>query len=325
MKKYKVASMFAGIGGICLGFKQTGYDIVWANEIDINACKTYRYNLGCDYLIEGDIRKILSDSLPDFDILAAGFPCQPFSIAGQQRGFSDDRGNLFFEIARIADKKRPRIIFLENVANLIEHDNERTFLVIHSILSDLGYSIRYSTMLSNQYGNVPQTRNRVYIIAFRNLIDCDYFTFPNAIELKIKVNDIINIHEKKNNIYYYSPDDKIYSHLKGVIKEKGRIYNMHNCVARKTRYPLCPTLVASMGTRKNRVPVVLDDYGYRKLTLRECLDFQGFPSDFKFPNTITIENAYKQIGNSVCVPLIRRIADNILQTLEMNHNDRYME
>lgn len=320
MSNYRVASLFAGIGGICLGFKQSGFNIVWANELDLNACKTYRHNFGNDYLIEGDIREISADSLPDFDVLAAGFPCQPFSIAGKQRGFNDERGNLFFEIARIADKRRPRVIFLENVANLIEHDNERTFLVIHSILSGLGYIIRYSILPANEYGNVPQTRNRIYIVAFKNLLDSDRFAFPKSVELTTRVSDIIDINDKKHQIYYYNQNDSIYPQLINVINEKGRIYNMHNGAVRKTRYPLCPTLVASMGTRKNRVPVVQDNYGYRKLTLRECLDFQGFPNTFRFPQSITINDAYKQIGNSVCLPLIKRIAKTIFEILEMDDN-----
>ena len=122
----KVCSLFSGIGGIDLGFIQAGFQIVWANEKDPAACKTYRYNLGDDVLVESDIKKISADSIPDFEVLAAGFPCQPFSIAGKQRGFDDRRGNLFFEITRIIDAKRPKVVFLENVPNLIEHDKEVT-------------------------------------------------------------------------------------------------------------------------------------------------------------------------------------------------------
>lgn len=127
MNNIKVASMFAGIGGICLGFKQAGFEIVWANEIDKAACKTYRHNFGSSYLIEADIKKVDTNSIPDFDVLTAGFPCQPFSIVGKQRGFNDDRGTLFFEIQRIIKSKRPKIVLLENVANLIEHNNGKSF------------------------------------------------------------------------------------------------------------------------------------------------------------------------------------------------------
>ena len=147
----KVCSLFCGIGGIDIGFKQAGYDIVWANEYDAAACKTYRHNFGDSYLVEADIRKVSVADIPDFDVLTAGFPCQPFSIAGRQKGFEDKRGNLFFEITRIVDAKRPKVIFLENVPNLMEHDEGRTFLVIFNSLAQFGYSVYYKVTVYNGY------------------------------------------------------------------------------------------------------------------------------------------------------------------------------
>lgn len=282
MEKYKVASLFAGIGGICLGFKQAGFEIVWANEIDDAACKTYRHNFGDSYLVQGDIRKIAAASIPDFDVLAAGFPCQPFSIAGKQRGFQDRRGNLFFEIARIIDEKRPRVVFLENVPNLLNHDDGKTFLVVGTTLLQFGYYVKYALLPANEYGNVPQTRNRIYIAAFRDLEDCDRFSFPKPVELTVKVSDIVDIHKKQHEIYYYTKDDALYKTFKRVVREKGRIYNMFGGRIRRTKYPLCPTLVADMGVCKNRIPIVKDDFGYRKLTLRECLALQGFEKKILF-------------------------------------------
>ena len=137
----KVGSLFAGIGGIDLGFEQAGFHVAWAFEKDAAACKTYRYNFPDACLIEQDIRSVNPDSLADIDVLTAGFPCQPFSVMGYQRGFRDPRGNLFFEIARFIDAKTPRIVFLENVQNLMEHDNGKTFLVIYNTLAQLGYSV----------------------------------------------------------------------------------------------------------------------------------------------------------------------------------------
>ena len=145
----KVCSLFSGIGGIDLGFKQGGFDIVWANEFDSAACRTYRHNFGDVYLVEADVRNVSATDIPDFDVLTAGFPCQPFSIAGRQKGFEDKRGNLFFEITRIVDAKRPKIIFLENVPNLMEHDEGRTFLVIFNSLAQFGYSVYYKVMAAN--------------------------------------------------------------------------------------------------------------------------------------------------------------------------------
>ena len=245
MENYKIASLFAGIGGICSGFKQAGFNIVWANEIDSAACKTYRYNFRDIHLDEGDIRKIASKDIPDFNVLVAGFPCQPFSIAGRQRGFNDRRGNLFFEISRIVDERRPDVIFLENVPNLLDHDNGRTFLVIYTTLSQFGYYIKYALLPSHEYGNLPQTRNRIYIVAFRDLKACDRFSFPEKIKLSTKVGDIVNIHKKQHDIYYYKPTDHIIKNISQVVKIRGRIYNMFGGNPRFVQSGLCPTLVFS--------------------------------------------------------------------------------
>lgn len=315
MNTLRVASLFAGIGGICLGFKQAGFDVVWGNEKDPAACRTYRHNFGDKYLVEGDIRNIRAGDLPDFDVLAAGFPCQPFSIAGKQRGFDDARGNLFFEITRIVDERRPEVIFLENVPNLLQHDNGRTFLVIYTSLSQFGYYIKYALLPAHKYGNVPQTRNRIYIVAFRDLEICDRFSFPEEIELTTKVSDIVDIHKKQHEIYYYKGNELILEKIKKVVKIKGRIYNMFGANPQYVYSGLCPTLMADMGNRKNRVPVIWDDWFFRKLTLRECLDFQGFKFGYKFPNSITIDDAYRQIGNSVAVPVVKRIAENIKKSV----------
>ena len=309
----KVCSLFSGIGGIDLGFIQAGFQIVWANEKDSSACKTYRYNLGNDVLVEGDIKKISTDSIPDFDVLAAGFPCQPFSIAGKQRGFDDRRGNLFFEITRIIDAKRPEVVFLENVPNLIEHDDGRTFLVIFNSLAQFGYDVYYKVMPANEYGNVPQARKRIYIVAVHESLGVQY-SHPEKIELTVSVDDIVDRSDRKNEIYYYC-DGPFLDKLLTTVKKKNVIYGMHDACPKPLKSGLCPTLTASMGMYDNLVPVLIDDYGIRKLTLRECLDFQGFPQDYYFPNTVTIQDAYKQIGNSVCVPVIKRIAKQIVAVL----------
>ncbi len=294
-----------------MGFKQAGYDIVWANEYDAAACKTYRHNFGNTHLVEADIKTITAESIPNFDVLTAGFPCQPFSIAGRQRGFGDKRGNLFFEITRIIDAKRPKIVFLENVPNLMEHDEGKTFLVIFNSLAQFGYSVYYKVMAANEYCNLPQIRKRIYIVAVRDdIADCLY-QHPEPIELTLLSSDIIRRNEKQNEIYYYT-ETKMYQYLAKNMRDKDAIYRITDTDVRWTKNKMCPTLTANMGTYPDRVPVVWDDYGIRKLTLRECLAFQGFPQEFYFPNTITIDDAYKQIGNSVCVPMIKKIAQNIL-------------
>lgn len=302
-----VCSLFSGIGGIDLGFMQAGFDIIWANEMDAAACRTYRHNFSDSNLVECDIRKVAVSDIPDFDVLTAGFPCQPFSIAGRQKGFNDKRGNLFFEISRIVDSKRPKIVFLENVSNLMEHDNGKTFLVIYNSLAQFGYSVYYRVMAGNEYGNLPQIRKRIYIVAVNESMVNINYQHPEPIELTLKSSDIIHRNERKNEIYYYNGTE-MYSYLKDNMKYQNAIYRITDHEVRWTKNGMCPTLTANMGTYPDRVPVVWDDFGIRKLTLRECLDFQGFPNEFYFPNTITIDDAYKQIGNSVCVPVIKRLA-----------------
>ena len=177
----KVASMFSGIGGIDLGFMQAGFDIVWANEFDKDAATTYCLNLGSDHLLEQDIREVDVSQIPDFDVLVAGFPCQPFSKMGFQKGFNDPRGTLFFQIVRVVEAKRPKIIFLENVASLLEHDAGQSFLTVYNALVPYGYAFRYKVMDAMEYGNIPQQRTRIFIVRFLNSEQCDRFSFPEEI------------------------------------------------------------------------------------------------------------------------------------------------
>lgn len=309
-----VCSLFSGIGGIDLGFIQAGFDIVWANEKDAAACRTYRHNFPNANLIEGDIKRIATSDIPDCDVLTAGFPCQPFSIAGLQKGFKDRDGNLFFEITRIIDAKRPKVVFLENVPNLMEHDDGKTFLVIFNGLAQFGYTVYYRVLASNDYGNLPQIRKRIYIVAIREDISNRPYQYPEPIELTLKSIDIINRAVKQHDIYYYT-EGKMYDRLVAHMKDRKAIYRITDTEVRWTKNQMCPTLTANMGTHKDRVHVVWDDYGIRKMTLREGLDFQGFPKEFYFPNTITIDDAYKQIGNTVSVPVIARLATKIKEVL----------
>ena len=309
-----ICSLFSGIGGIDLGFIQAGFDVAWANEMDAAACKTYRHNFKHLNLVEGDIKKIPANEIPDFDVLTAGFPCQPFSIAGLQKGFKDRDGNLFFEITRIIDTKRPKVVFLENVPNLIEHDDGKTFLVIYNGLAQFGYAVYYRVLASNDYGNLPQIRKRIYIVAVREDIADRVYQYPEPVELTLKSDDIINRSVRQHDIYYYT-EGKMYDRLIAHMKDRKAIYRITDTEVRWTKNQMCPTLTANMGTHKDRVHVVWDNYGVRKMTLREGLDFQGFPKDFYFPKTITIEDAYKQIGNTVSVPVIRRLAESIKNIL----------
>ena len=302
--------MFSGIGGIDLGFQQAGFDIVWANEIDKHAAATYRHNFGAANLIEKDIRKVNPSEIPDFDVLVAGFPCQSFSVAGKQRGFEDDRGKLFFQVVRIVEEKRPEIIFLENVSNLLKHDAGKTFLTVYNALVPFGYSFKYCVMDAQEYGNIPQHRERIFIVGFKDIDKCERFRFPEKVELTTNLNDIIDRTLMHSECYYYKSDDEIYDKLKISVNNMTFIYKIRNNGDDIRKYKICPTLTASMGGFQQRIPVIRDNYGIRKLTPYECLWLLGYPRSYKFPK-ISLAEAYKQCGNSVAIPVIKRIAEQI--------------
>lgn len=309
----KVCSLFSGIGGIDLGFKQAGFSIIWANEFDHDAATTYRVNFGDKHLVEKDIRQVNPHDIPDFDVLVAGFPCQPFSIVGRQKGFDDARGNLFFEIGRIIDIKRPSIVFLENVENLIEHDDGKTFLVIYNTLAQFGYAVKYKVLDSLEYGNVPQHRNRIFIVAFLDYDQCARFSFPGPIERTVQLNDILDRTVKHDDIYYYNASSFYYDEMVKTVTDKRVLYKINDHGVSPKKNFICPTLTANMGTYPDRVPIIKDDFGIRKITPLECLALQGFPKDFVFKG-ISLNSAYKQCGNSVVVPVIRRIAEKIKES-----------
>lgn len=309
-----VVSLFSGIGGIDLAFQQAGFNIVWANEKDAAACKTYRCNFPSSILNECDIRKIDASRIPSGDVLVAGFPCQPFSTAGFQKGFRDPRGNLFFEIVRVINEIHPEIILLENVENIVEHDNERTFLRIFTELSKCGYDVKYRVLQPYDYAGIPQRRKRIFIVAFSSIELCDCFSFPSETKAKKVLNELIDTSVRQKLIYYYNDSYKNYDELLAKVR-KGKIYSIKND---GTVYgsDICPTLIAGMGKYPDRIPVIMDDFGIRRLTVRECLRFQGFPDSYKMPKDISIEEAYKQIGNSVCVPVVEKIAEEIMKILK---------
>ena len=306
----KVCSLFSGIGGIDLAFQQAGFEIVWANEFDRDAAKTYRHNFGPNHLVEADIRSIDPCAIPDFDVLVAGFPCQPFSIMGRQKGFRDPRGTLFFEIARIAEAKLPKVIFLENVANLLEHDEGKTFLTIYNALVPLGYTFKYQVMDAMEYGNIPQNRTRIFIVAFLDYAQCQKFSFPEPIPLTVNMNDILDRSVPHDKSYYYDESSVYWNDLKRIVTDKKALYKIYDSGVSKKRHYFCPALTANMGTYPDRVPIILDDFGIRKITPCECLALQGYPKGFSFPS-IPLASAYKQCGNSVVVPVIKRIAVQI--------------
>ena len=405
-KKLKVGSLFAGVGGICLGMMEAEnpnyqFEIAWANEVDEFACETYRTNFA-HTLIEGDIELVLNpDGVQDkieklkneligtnksnkskilseikklenhfqtgyyykmqelilkdkIDVLNGGFPCQAFSIAGEQKGFSDDRGNLFLSIIELInqlDKKhgKPRFLLLENVKNLVSHDNGNTYKIIKKKLEECGYIITEKVFNTMDYTHLPQNRERIYIVGFLNQSDYNNFSFfENAEEYKIlktsqdrasEVKCIIEYSYKEDTKYYYTEEkyphyfmnaenisepsvEKIIN-LTSSITDMYQFYQLRRGMyVRKNMSDVCPTLTANMGTGGHNVPLILVSDGIRKLTPAETFKLQGFPvgKGYTLPThynnkLYSDSNLYKQAGNAVSVPLVKLISEKILVLL----------
>lgn len=311
----RVCSFFSGIGGIDIAFTQAGCTTVYANDVDSFACSTYRHNFPLISLVEKDIQDIVADTIPDFDVLVAGFPCQPFSICGRQNGFNDKRGNLFYDIIRTLKVKRPRIVFLENVSNLANHDNGRTLNTIFFEMAQIGYFIRYNIADACDYG-VPQHRTRIYITAFLNVAECSRFSFPQKENLSVRIFDVINTSKEANKNLYFSPGTKAYEYLQLHIRDDKQLYRFSDYGIQSSKNGISFTLKANMGTWPNREPIVKDSFGIRKLSPRECLSLQGFPSWFTFPDSVPERKAYAQAGNTVCVPIVYKIVEQIKIAVE---------
>lgn len=313
--KFTFIDLFAGIGGFRIAMQNLGGECVFSSEWDENARKTYYANFG--EIPFGDITTNETKSyIPDnFDVLCAGFPCQAFSIAGYRKGFEDTRGTLFFDIAQILKDHKPKALFLENVKNLKTHDNGNTFKVIEQTLKDLGYCIFHTVLNSMTHANIPQNRERIFIVGFdpKQVPNYINFSFPNAIRLQKTIHNCINYDEIDNSLFY-SENHKYYPMLKNAMVNNNTIYQWRRIYVRENQSNVCPTLTANMGEGGHNVPLIITPNGFRKLTPKECLNFQGYPANYIFPK-IAQSKKYKQAGNSVTIPLIQRIAENILQVL----------
>lgn len=319
-KQYTVVSLFSGIGGIDLGFEFAGFDIIWANDFDRAACQTYRTNIGSQ-IVEGDIR-LVKDQIPPHDVLVGGFPCQPFSTLGKLQGFDDEqnRGTLFFEILDIIKKHDTKVVVLENVKNLINHDKGNTFLRIKQELEDAGYDVNAKILNSQDFG-IPQRRNRVFIVAFnKKYFKSEPFEYPETKELTITTQDLLdqNVEEK------YFLTEKISKTILGC-GTKGYI------VKPTIDLPISKTLTATMHKmhRASQDNYVTDKINYernvvdkvkriniRKLTPNECRKLQGFPSDWK--QVVSDIQAYKQFGNAVTVDVAYAVALSIMKHINEN-------
>ena len=309
-----MAGLFAGVGGLELGFKQAGFAPVLANEIDKYAGVTYSLNHNHPLVIR-DIHELQAKEIPRIDVLTGGFPCQAFSVAGYRKGFKDPRGNVFWEIVRILDEKKPSIVFLENVKNLTGHDGGKTFKVVIEALEDLGYYVSYKVMNAAQYSNIPQNRERIYIVGFLKKKDHTKFEFPRQLNAPLDLAKFIDFESKVDDNFYYN-DKYMTKELVKSITSQDTVYQWRRHYVRENKSGLCPTLTANMGTGGHNVPLVLTKHGIRKLTPRECFNFMGFPKSFRLPAGLANSQLYKQAGNAVVVPVIKRIATQIMKAID---------
>lgn len=343
-KKPTVASLYAGIGGICRAFERAGATMIWANEFDPHAQHTYSFNFK-HKLLPGDISDyekridyLLSEkTTPDErlqkpDILTSGFPCQAFSIAGNRLGFDDLRGLHFFRTMSFLKKLQPQAYLFENVKNLQTHNKGDTIETIKKTIHQAGYSYVIKTLNTMDYADIPQNRERVFIIGFKdeshfnNPEQCKMASlrqtkrteaflesFPKPVKLKRSVRDLLE--DNVDSSFYYERFS-CHAQLKKFVTKRETVYQWRRVYARENKNNVCPTLTANMGTGGHNVPLVLDKKGIRKLTPRECARFQGFKDhELIFPKDLAASHLYKQIGNSVTVPVVEKIAAGILKAI----------
>lgn len=313
---FKTLDLFAGVGGIRLGFEKAGFKTIFANDFDKTCKDTYDLNFSEPKLTVEDIWKVDINSIPEFDILLGGFPCQPFSIAGYRQGFKDekDRGNLFFRISEIIEKRKPTAFLLENVKNLQGHDKGNTFKVIKETLEALGYHIKFKVLNSMKHGNTPQNRERIFIVGFLNKSKAEAFNFPEEIKLTKSFRELIS--KEAEDKYYYN-GKPLFDKIKDDVNSEETVYQWRRKYVRANKKGVCPTLTANMGRGGHNVPIIKNHKGIRKLTPKECFLLQGFPKEFKLPEKLSDTSLYHQAGNSVTVPVIERVAEEMQRVLAL--------
>jgi len=303
-----MVDLFAGTGAFSLAFSEQGVNIVFANDISETSKTIYDENFD-HKLTLGDLNNIKVEDIPPHDILTGGFPCQPFSIAGHQEGFNDPRSNVFWKILEIIEYHKPKCIVLENVKNLIGHDDGRTFKTIKKNLEDRGYILEHAVLNTAKITGVPQHRERIYIVGLR---------VPSQFTLKfdpVPKQPVQNFFESNvASKYYYTNTSTTWDLIEAGVTKHNTIYQYRRVYVRENKSDECPTLTANMGGGGHNVPIIKDDKGRRKLTPRECFNFQGFPITYKLPK-LADSHLYKLAGNAVSVPVVRLIAQRLVPLL----------
>ena len=325
---YKVGSLFAGMGGFCLAFAKEGFKVVWANEKDNFAAQTYRHNFPRTRLHHKPVQElsVITDELASVDVLTAGFPCQPFSVAGAKAGFDDERGQAFFEIIRLIREfgtERPKILVLENVPHLLTHDRGRSFNRITQEIQAAGYWFmpQQNTAILNTrvHTDIPQNRERLYMVALSwDHFNTNVFNFPKPVESTRDSKEFLDLDTKSDDYFYFTEASKYLKLFEDSIDsgDPASVYMLRRSYVRENKSNSVPALLANMGDGGHNQPVIRDSWGIRKFTPAECLRLQGFPEDeFNFPDELSRVQQYRQIGNAVTVPLVQKLATECLRLL----------
>lgn len=322
MPGVQFADLFAGIGGMRIAFERSGAVCRLTSEIDEKAMITYRRNFveSPSHKFIADVREVarvadLGGLAPEVKLVLAGFPCQPFSIAGLRKGLSDERGKIFTSILEVISQETVQAFVLENVRGIMSHDRGATFAYMLQELEKCGFPrIKFSVMNSMTHGGVPQNRERVFIVGFRDAKSADAFEFPSRIELRKSLVDVMESH-RVDDRYYYDDRFDCYTKLREVVTKRNTAYQWRRVYVRENKSGVVPALTANMGSGGHNVPIVKDRFGIRKLTPRECARLQGFPEKFKLPEGIADSHLYHQFGNSVTVSLVARLAKRVVGSL----------
>ena len=319
LKDYTFIDLFAGLGGFRLSLESLGARCVYSSEWDEPVRKVYEMNFGDKP--HGDITKINEKDIPEHDILCAGFPCQAFSISGKQLGFEDSRGTLFFDVARVVKEKKPKVVFMENVKNFASHDGGNTLNVVRTIMEEMGYTFYFKILNSVNFG-IPQKRERIYMVCFRNDLSIKNFDFPKSIILEKYVEDYLitdeelvkNLYIDREDIYYNGVEDNQYSNKTirlGIVNKGGqgeRIYSTKG---------IAITFSANGGGIFSKTGGYLVKGKPRKLHPRECARLMGYPDSYKISESNN--QAYKQLGNSVVIDVLQYISIEIANSLNENN------
>jgi len=312
----KFIDLFAGTGAFSLVLgKNNKFKCVFSNDMMQCSKQIYELNYPDHNFTLQDLNDIKVEDIPHHNLLCGGFPCQPFSIAGDKKGFNDNRSNVFWKIIEILEKHKPEVIILENVKNLKTHDNGNTYNIIEKKLQDTGYYIKTSILDTCKITTIPQHRERIYIVGFRDKQKYDMFNFDLIEKEKKQICNFLedNVDDK----YYYDERFKVFEQIKKDVNKnisENILYQYRRFYVRENKNNCCPTLTANMGSGGHNVPLLLDDKGIRKLTPRECFNLQGFPRDYNLPN-ICDSSLYKLAGNAVSVPVVDLIIEKLINII----------